>query len=906
MRKQIILVSALLLSFAAKAQYNVLVNNSGNVMYASPTSSVESIMFDSTYGKFLISGNTSTLNIQKNLIESLTFTSSTVNLTKIYIIWNGTDNATIINPYANQGVNITATGGNVTVTATSGIANLEYNLLGSSSSGYLTMSSDQPANFVLNNLNLTNSAGAAIQVTGSQTHTFTLQSGTTSSLSDGSASTKNGALQTAGPIIFNGTGALGITGVKKHGVSTSSTITVNSGNITVNSATSDGFHSEGFVMTNGSVNVASSLGDGIDAGDAAINISGGTINVTSTAADVKAIKTGNNTVTISGGTIGYTVSGAASKGISAKGNITFSGSPSITGNLSGAAVLTASGSGYDPSYCTAVKSDAGIYLNGGTFNYTLTSAANGGKAFSADGEISVTDGNVTVNSAGADGTYTNTTGVADSFSTSAFSTDTNFTITGGTLNLTISGKDGKGISSDGNSNINGGTVTINNSGAEGNGIKADGILTVNGGTTNVTLSGAAVLTASGSGYDAAYSSALNSSTQIVVNAGNVTVNGTSTATGARGFSSDGSIDISGGTTNITLAGNGATYTNTTGTADSYSASALKSDNHINILGGSVTTTSSGTAGKGINADGTVTIGSSTTTPTLNIKTQGARIFVSGTDYAHPKTLVANGAIVINSGNNTFNSTDDGIHSDTSITINGGTNNVTATSTTSGVGEGIEAPIINLAGGTNTVAASNDGINATYGTVSGGTEQNDNSQLNISGGINIITGSDAIDSNGNITISGGTTVVNGPTNQPEEGIDFNGTFNMNGGLIISGGSSANMTKNFSGGSQVSMFLKGGTSSPLNTSSMMHIRNASGMEMVTFKPKNNVYYIHFSSPNLAQGVSYTVYYGGSYTGGSYVGGTTGWGMYTGGTYSTTNATVKKVFTTSNSTNINTQTY
>lgn len=166
-----------MLSLAAKAQYSVLVNNSGNTMYAAPVSLVENITLDNTYSKFLISGSTSTIDFQKSLVESLTYTNSTVNLTKIYIIWNGADNATIINPYANQGVNIIATGGNVTVTATSGIANLEYNLLGTSSSGYLTMSSDQPANFVLNNLNLTNAAGAAIQVSGAQAHTFTLQSG---------------------------------------------------------------------------------------------------------------------------------------------------------------------------------------------------------------------------------------------------------------------------------------------------------------------------------------------------------------------------------------------------------------------------------------------------------------------------------------------------------------------------------------------------------------------------------------------------------------------------------------------------------------------------------------------------------------------------------------------------------
>lgn len=212
---------------------------------------------------------------------------------------------------------------------------------------------------------------------------------------------------------------------------------------------------------------------------------------------------------------------------------------------------------------------------------------------------------------------------------------------------------------------------------------------------------------------------------------------------------------------------------------------------------------------------------------------------------------------MSNGNNIFNSTDDGIHSDASVTVNGGTNTISATS---GVGEGVEAPIITFAGGINNITASNDGINATYGTVSGGTEANDNSHLYITGGINIVAGSDAIDSNGNITITGGTTIVNGRTSQPEEGIDYNGTFLMNGGLLISAGSNSSMTKAMGTAStQVGLYLK--SSSQLATSSVLHIENAAGTEMVTFKPKNGVYYFHFSSPNLVKNTQYKVYFGGS---------------------------------------------
>jgi hypothetical protein len=176
---------------------------------------------------------------------------------------------------------------------------------------------------------------------------------------------------------------------------------------------------------------------------------------------------------------------------------------------------------------------------------------------------------------------------------------------------------------------------------------------------------------------------------------------------------------------------------------------------------------------------------------------------------------------------------------------------------------------------------------------------------ITGGIVIVAGSDAIDSNGNITITGGTTIVSGPTNAPEEGVDFNGTFLMNGGLFIAAGSNSGMTKAMGTGStQRGMFLKSGTL--LAATSVLHIENAAGTEMVTFKPKNGAYYFHFSSPNVAPSTSYKVYFGGTYTGGSFVGGATAWGLYTGGTYSATGGTLKSTFTSSGASTVNTVTF
>lgn len=952
-------------------QQKIQIHNSGNTMYAKELTAVDSIQLDNTYAKFKISGEANTLNIAKKLIDSLTFTTNTVNLDKIYIIYNGTETATIINPYATRGVTITATAGAVVVTAASGIDNLEYNLLGSTTNGSLAMTTDKDVNLVLTNLTLTNPIGAALSISTTKKTNILLTAGTTNTLSDGSTSTKNGTITTNGPIVINNSGKLAITGVVKHGINTSSTITVQNGTTTITSAVTDGFHSEGFTMRGGTVNITSS-GDGIDAGDSPIVISAGTINITSTSNDVKAIATGKNTVTISGGTINLAVSGAQSKGISAKSNVSFTGG-SVTANISGVAVLTASGSGYTTSYSTAIKSDSLITVNGGVFNITLATSANGSKGFSSGKGMTITEGSFTIINNGVGGVYTKTTGVLDSYSSSCFTTDTDLTITGGTFNLTVSGTAGKGISADKNmvigSTTGSPTITIANtgtqllvSGTSGTAtaayaapkcIKSEGILTINNGrftlsvtnqngtcidsdstlfvaggtidckidgnlskgiasTGEMTLSkgtitingiGGVVLETSGSGVDPSYCAGLKSDTHINLSGANVTITGSGAA--FKGVSSNKNILMTAGIVSVTSTGIGTTYTTSTGIKDSYSSAAFSADSSIVITGGTLTTNCSGAGGKGLKADKGITIGSTTGNPILNITTSGDRFLVSGTDYCHPKAIVSAGAVTIENGTNTINSKDDGIHSDLSVTINGGNNIIVASSTTKGVGEGVEAPTITFNGGITNITASNDGINATYGTQAGGTEQNDGSNLYIKGGVVIAAGSDAIDSNGNITITGGTTIICGPTASPEEGIDFNGTFNVNGGLLISAGSNANMTKAMSMTStQKCMYLK--SSASLASASILRIENASGTEIVTFVPKNAVYYFHVSSPTIAGSASHKVYFGGSYTGGNYVGNSTGWGLYTGGTYSNSGATLKTTFTTSATSTVNTVTF
>lgn len=62
-------------------------------------------------------------------------------------------------------------------------------------------------------------------------------------------------------------------------------------------------------------------------------------------------------------------------------------------------------------------------------------------------------------------------------------------------------------------------------------------------------------------------------------------------------------------------------------------------------------------------------------------------------------------------------------------------------------------------------------------------------MTINGGTLVVNASgDGLDSNGSIEMNDGTVVVNGPTDSMNGTLDYDSTFNMNGGPLIGAGSS----------------------------------------------------------------------------------------------------------------------
>lgn len=523
----------------------------------------------------------------------------------------------------------------------------------------------------------------------------------------------------------------------------------------------------------------------------------------------------------------------------------------------------------------------------GTGILNITGIGSGKQGLSCDDEITIESGNINILSAKKDGIHSNdgiTINAGNIYvkaSGDGIDGDTGFVnIKGGTVTIESSSADVKAIACDSDMDISGGTIKLTVSGNQSKGLKSGKNIIISNGDITINTSGGVVLESSGSGYDPSYCTAIKSDSSVTIS--NATIKISSSGVAGKGISSDKNVNILSGNISITTSGNGATYKNSSGVTDSYNATCITTDGDLNVIGGTLTASGSGSASKALSSDGKMTFGNADSSPIVNLTTTGSKILISGSgnnaEYAESKTIKSDGALTINNGNLTISSNDDGIKSETSITIKKGTVNIIKSV------EGIEAPLITVYDGNVSIVSSDDGFNATKGN---GGESNDGSLLDIKGGYIVVSSSngDGLDSNGNITMSGGTVLVHGPQSNPEVGLDFNGTFNISGGFLAVSGTNSNMTQ-APNNTSTQYAIKAVTSQQLSSSTLFHIQDSSGNDLLTFKPVRNYYSIIYSSSSLKNGGSYSVYTGGSSTG------ILKDGLYSGGVYS--GGTLKKTFT------------
>jgi len=374
---------------------------------------------------------------------------------------------------------------------------------------------------------------------------------------------------------------------------------------------------------------------------------------------------------------------------------------------------------------------------------------------------------------------------------------------------------------------------------------------------DLTITGTGSLEVAGNGNDG-----ITSTDGLIINSGTVTV--TAVDDGIRGKDY---LVVDGGTVTVTAGGDG-----------------LKSDNdqdstrgYISLAGGTVDVTA---AGDGLQAftdvvfsGGDVTVdsgGGHTATVSEDISAKGVKsgvvTVVDGgtlTVDAADDALHSDGTVRIASGTVTLAAGDDGVHADTALDVIGGDTTVTTSY------EGFESTAISIGGGTVSITASDDGINASGGTSTGtaaqggGMDAVGGETVTITGGTTVIDADgDGFDSNGSATMSGGILVVNGPTNSGNGALDVNGTFTVTGGTLLAAGSAGMAVSPDTGSAQ--SFVAVSLDSVQSAGTTVQLVNGAGDVVLAFESVKDFQSVVFSSDELVDGESYSVYVGGTVSG------------------------------------------
>lgn len=542
----------------ANAQnFQIHAHKNGEVIFNQNTTVVDSIKFSN--GNIIFNYNGTSLTKDISQIDSVTFynmnpgsnpgepeepdtiahmdTTAVDTESGIHITWNNGGEVTIVNGYSDAGLSIEADGENVTVNAATGIDNLTYILDGTATDGNLTITTDKSVVLMMNGVTLHSTTGPALRMVSDKKATLHLVEGTENTISDAeniSNTILKGALQAQGKLDIQGEGTLTVNGYTRHGIQSSGKTTILSGTVNVNgnSESGDAMNVDNFVMQDGTLTIHS-VGDGLDADQGYIAISGGTISITGTGDERKGLGC-DSTVHIAGGSITINMSGLDAKGINSNSHIYLTGGTqtvTVTGNQSkgikadGAVVISGANctvnangtynvANNDISYCTGIKADGIIQINDGEVNVTCATTNNGGKCLSSASNVTISNGTVTLSAMGNCGTTT----VASN--TETYST--------------------AGIKSKGSVSINGGSVTMN---VTGKGISATGNFNLNGGETHITTSGNGAVT-SGSGTSATdgYCSAgVTVDGSININAGKIAC--ISSGKGGRGLKCTGTMNV---------------------------------------------------------------------------------------------------------------------------------------------------------------------------------------------------------------------------------------------------------------------------------------------------------------------------------------------------------------------------
>lgn len=293
-------------------------------------------------------------------------------------------------------IDVAVDGAHVTVTAAPDLADeVTYTLTGTAPDGSFTQVGQLKMTLVFDNLTLTSTRGAAIDIDNGKRIAIRVPDGTTTTLTDAAGGPQKACLNVKGHAELTGGGTLNLVGRSRHAFRSGEYMQVKAkfGTLNVTAAAGDALHvGQYFQMNGGTLALSGMAGDGIDVEatlkdderDGQAIIEGGILTITATADDVKALKA-DSAITIAGGTLRLTVTGAGSKGISTDGTLSILGG-SVTAVASGGIYAEGTDLEAKPH---GLKCDADMTIAGGDVRVAAMQ-----RAFSTDAEFHIDGGTV--------------------------------------------------------------------------------------------------------------------------------------------------------------------------------------------------------------------------------------------------------------------------------------------------------------------------------------------------------------------------------------------------------------------------------------------------------------------------------------------------------------------------------
>ncbi len=488
-----LLLSGTMAVSAGAQTLNVVV---GQVTYAFPATQTGYMPYQN--------GNTLTVMGKSFSVDDITrmyVDYSDVTDNSVTVSYQGTEAAVVVAGNVARYVQPTLSGAHVSIVQSDEVSDttcgeIVYTLSGTSADGAFVMEGSYKATVELNGLTLTNPSGAAILIQDGKRIDLSVKKETVNTLTDGAGGDQKGCLACKGHLELKGKGTLNIYGNTAHAIYAKEYVEMKNCTVNVLSAVKDGINcNQYFLLESGALTISGVADDGVQV---------------SYKDDTDREEDDTGALTIAGGTLQVTVTGKAAKGLKAEGDITVAdGTLSIT--TTGNGTWDSDDAKTKASAC--ISADGAVAISGGEL--TLASSGAGGKGIGCDGDLTISGGTVGITTTGGmyayvNGTeYTNYTGESDRLSNTQKSSP-------------------KGIRAEGNVLIAGGNITVSTSGNNAEGIESKKVLTIDDGTVLVN----------------AYDDAINSSSHMYINGGNVTV----VAKNNDGLDSNGNMYITGGVT----------------------------------------------------------------------------------------------------------------------------------------------------------------------------------------------------------------------------------------------------------------------------------------------------------------------------------------------------------------------